>query len=135
MNIKDEFVFQRSISINSDENVLIRKLDLSTVTDSDEKISDTLNTLIPFLVQSGFDEQDLLGSIDDMLEKAKDHPDNDDFSFEGKVEEALNNTDMVDSFLSDIVSQDDPKKIRELYRRWLIVDYMEKERALEKGGD
>ena len=135
MIIKDEFVFQRSNIVHGDENILIRKCDLSLSPTEEEKRVKIINTLISFLIQSGFTTQELLHDLDDYLDISKNHPDNDDFSLESKIEEHSKDKKIFAEFVRNLSNsielynkgyQEEPN-LKDLFRRWLIVGYMEQD--------
>jgi hypothetical protein len=134
--IKDAFSFQRVTKHGAEEVILTRNSDLSEIIEEDKKRTSIVQTIIAFLIQSGFDSQGLLTEIDNYMDKAKMHPDNDDFANQSKIEEILNNKEKVDAFIDNIslnLGDGDEEMNKdffsELYRRWLIVEYIEDEES------
>lgn len=128
MTVRDEFLFQRIVAAESDESVVTRRCDLSLITDSDDKIEKTVAAAVGFLIQSGFPGDDLLDCIDDFLDHAKAHPDNNDFSIESTVEDHLKDEKMYKDFIENIrysIEHDDTDLLKELFRRWLMIGYYE----------
>ena len=132
MDIHDEFTFKRFNCFDQDENTLTRVLDLTSVTDVKDKMDKVVETILTFLIQSGFKDQDLLATFDAYLGASKAHPDNDDFTYESRIEEAVKDKDNFYKFLNNLdnlmeaeeTDENAAEALREVYRRWLIVDYM-----------
>jgi hypothetical protein len=132
MLVKEELLMQWTNTLEGDENVLIRKCDLTPIADDTAKIEKVLHSVISFLVQAGLDSQELMGMLDIQLLKAKTHPDNDDFYLESKVEEHMSNKkdsqefyEQLESSLHTYTENDEVDDfLKEVYRHWLIVNYL-----------
>lgn len=133
MTVKDEFLFQRTNIVHGDESILTRRCDLSLSSTEADKRNKTINALISFLIQSGFDTQGLLEDIEAFIHRSKNHPDNDDFSMESRIEEHLMDTKHFKEFIENLEEsihsynegETDEPNLKDLFRRWLIVAYME----------
>ena len=137
MDIYDEFMFQRFSCFDKDESTLTRHLDLTPVAEVDAKLSKVVDSVVSFLIQSGFKEQELIDELDALVSDAKSHPDNDDFSFESQVEDAVKDEKQFEKFVNDLsmvierldtesTREQAEASLREVFRRWLYGQYVTK---------
>lgn len=120
MIIDEYFEFNKYLLVDKNVNESRTKIDISNVKEDEEKIESAIRGLLNFLKASGFETDDIMSVLIDIVDGMMNHPDNLDFSANSVIEEEVNNVKNRDNFIQKIKDSTDTEFIKEVYRAWVL---------------